>query len=829
MNKKAFLATYRLQLNKEFTFRGTIDIIPYLSALSISHIYLSPIFESSPGSMHGYDITDFSKISDERGGEEGFRSLVAEVRKCDKPLNLILDIVPNHMGIGGENPYWFDILSKGEQSEYWKLFDMRVEKGCKLNLPILEDAVDSAIKDKTVIYAVHDSYDAGLLVNDCFLPFRPETVKRLQDEARDAGIAFDVYLSSCPEDHLRNSLEEQHYQLTVWTESFDAIDYRRFFDITNLIGVKVEQEDIYHISHQCLIDLARRFPSIQGVRVDHIDGLADPTSYLHRLHKDFSAIWVEKILGPGETLPSDWPVCGTTGYEFMNFMNHLFVDSRNFKIIETYWASEIDGRWKTFEDCVAASKEEVLRTLFSSELKRLVDLSTVSGRDQKKAELFWSAMTIFMPVYRIYNGEGAFNPAGRKWVDRAVVKARQRFGQAFEDAEALFMPVLLSPETPREKKAVLEWQQLSGPVMAKGLEDTAHYRYTPLAALNEVGCEPVIESSGQQDYFSWLNAQQSHWPYSLVTTSTHDTKRSEDARHRLYALADRPDLWVKFFENAVSINAFAKKIGFPLTSATEYFLYQAIIGTWPLNHTIDDEYIERICAYMQKSVREMRVETNWLNPDQAYEAALEQFIRSILKHEPFLRHIRNFIDPVMKAGALNSLSVLTLKILSGAVPDIYQGMEMWNFSLVDPDNRRPVDFETLKNMQLCIKPCSRESLMDNWQDGRIKLWLTQTLLEIRQNHLLPLTGPLKITPLTVAGEDQDYVIAYHIGTGFLKEGLIVICSRFFWKRNFSRLSVSFPDLSGLEKIYDLLSGETLSGNQMNGALLERFPVGVFRM
>ncbi|HTK83795.1 MAG TPA: alpha-amylase family glycosyl hydrolase [Patescibacteria group bacterium] len=664
------IATYRVQLNKDFTLRDLRGIIPYLHDLGISHIYCSPLLDSVPGSPHGYDVIDFTKVSAERGGEEELKALDEDLKKLDPPMGLILDIVPNHMAANEGNPWWTDVTTKGPKSEFWPLYDMRVDSG-------------------------------------------------------------------------------------------GHIGHRRFFNIDSLVGVRVEDKKNYDLTHEKIFDLLGNTSSITGLRVDHIDGLADPARYLQWLSQDCGQIWIEKILGPEEGL-QDWPVAGTTGYEFIDRVNRLFVHP-DWRKVEEYWRKNIENRWSGFEDCVIHSKEEIIVRSFNGELQRLVDFSGgVAG-----AHDFWLKMTAALPVYRTYITSGSSES------DRDCIRAT---AGACGMADHPLLRSLLDPQMQHQKQAACEWQQLSGAAMAKGLEDTAHYRYTPLAAFNDVGCETPKENS--EDFFGWLEKRIGQTPRTMNATSTHDTKRSEDTRHRLYALADRPEEWIEFFERAVTLTAPLKRNGEPDRSV-EYWLYQALVGTWPLDGNIDAAYRNRLATFLEKSLREKKDKTNWLNPDKTYESNVQAFLSDILGDKSFLAHMQGFADRIAWPGAMNSLAVQTLKILTPGVPDIYQGTECWNFCLVDPDNRQPVDFDQHRRLLTFIDRIDREESRDSlinhlclqWKDSAIKQWLTRELLSIRSKFY-----PRKAQPLDIDGQNANCLIAYQLDTD--SGALVVVVPRY---------------------------------------------------
>jgi (1->4)-alpha-D-glucan 1-alpha-D-glucosylmutase len=718
-------ATYRLQLTKDFTLQDAAAQAPRLKQLGITHLYLSPIVEATAGSTHGYDGTDFAKISAERGGEDGLRQLDSTLR--DLGMEMIIDIVPNHMASSTQNPYVFDCLKRGAASPYWSYFDWRVPDGDMLEWPILGDDLATVIGNGEL---QHEG--DTLRYYDTVLPLAEGTahIKMLDD-----------------------LLDMQHYSLTKWTSVFDTLHYRRFFDITGLIGLRVEDKDIHTVTHAPLLRWAKAYPSISGFRVDHIDGLSDPTRYLKRLSGDMPHIWVEKILGRDEALPAEWPVHGTTGYEFIDHVNGLLVDPAGLQKLDEAFRKR-QPRWPDFKSCVAEAKAELLDTLFPVELQRLETLS-----DHNKEA--WKQLCVNLPVYRTY---GAPDLSDR---DKTLIRDAAPHGLA--DA-------LIHPAGAPQRAALYEWQQLSGPAMAKGLEDCAHYRYHPLTALNDVGCEPTLNT---HDFFAFLSGLD----HCLKATSTHDTKRSEDVRARLYALADTPDDFIALFQE------FDAATPDTLAPYTKWFLLQTLLGTWP--DEVNSEYRQRIAAYMVKAAKEARLHTSWLNPDADYETALTGAVDSILQDKAITAQIAKAAGPIAQAGISNSLVVLALKILSPGIPDFYQGAEAPIFALVDPDNRRKVDYDPLPAKQ-----------PKNWQDG--KAWLTMRLLELAQEYG-PFTDAVEIPTAS------PHIVAYRTGR------LTVILRRYP-----GQLTQSVPALPFLPA-KDLITGQNVTAANM----FDDFPVRVF--
>ncbi|MDB5478336.1 MAG: treY, partial [Alphaproteobacteria bacterium] len=656
----AMNATYRVQLTKDFTLRDVAALADYFQALGISHLYLSPVFSSTPGSLHGYDGIDFNAISEERGGEEGLRAL--DRRMQEKGMKLLLDIVPNHMAADTTNPYWYDVLAKGPNSEFWGFFDMRLVEGKKIRLPVLGDGLERLVRQGDIkLTGLGNKIEVQYY--DTIFPLRRESVTAL--EGKD--------IENFPADKMLQLLSEQHYELADWREVSDNVSYRRFFDVSGLIGLRVEDENVYAQTHRKLFEILKAMPSIDGVRVDHIDGLADPGAYLELLKQNIDHIWVEKILSPGETMVADWPVMGTSGYEFTQNLNQLLIDREGFAGIEKFWRENVQDKWSDFGDCVRQSKELVLDRLFSAERERLVNLLAMDEADKDDARKFWTGLTVGLPIYRIYYQEGGLTEDDRNWINEACRRARE-WDIDFEGLEKQYLPRLLSAETPEVKQALREWAQLSGPAMAKGLEDTSHYRYTPLAALNEVGCGPELEENGADTFYRFINERVKSYPYGLNTTSTHDTKRSEDARHRLYALAEMPREWAGFYRAAATINnkykadVDRKSVPGP---ETEYFLYQAILCAWPLDDEEKDGFKSRLQQYMEKSLREAKLETNATENNTAYENAVKEFVAAVLQDDEFAGLAKDFVQRLILCGAATSLTVMALKILSPGVPDIY--------------------------------------------------------------------------------------------------------------------------------------------------------------
>jgi (1->4)-alpha-D-glucan 1-alpha-D-glucosylmutase len=669
--------------------------------------------EAVAGSSHGYDVTDFSVVSAERGGEDGLRALDVKLRSMSPPMHMILDIIPNHMSSSPENRYWRDVLEKGASSAYWNFFDLRVKAGEKIELPVLP-AEPEALVSAGGIFLDYDGAEVSINTPGRRYPVDSGTKAHLNAAFNTAGrgTSFGTFLNTLPSSVVHEVLNRQHYLLVNSMRGTTSVSYRRFFHLSDFVALRMEDRGVFEETHRKLFQLLQEFPSIAGVRVDHVDGLARPAQYIKTLSESVPHIWVEKILGRGEGLPA-WACNGTTGYEFIDQMNQLMIDRDGLARVENHWRRRTGVHWKEFRHCATESKEEMLDHLFPGEVSRLG-----GAMDDAKGGPVIVKITSRLPVYRLYHG-GA---------------------------------------SAREVPFVLEWQQLTGAVMAKGVEDCAHYRYTPLSALNEVGSFPAFGDENNP-FIGWLQARAREWPLCLNAATTHDTKRSEDVRHRLCALADMPERWESFADQALSTLSPLGRV----RPVTALFFLQTVLGAWPLSGNIDDDWRQRIWLYQQKAAREAAIDTSWFRIDDAYEAELKHFVGSALINERFFRDVRQMMESLGPAGAINSLSALTLRILSAGVPDIYQGTETWNFSLVDPDNRRPVDFNALDGMLEGFGeglPVLAERLVRNWKSGAIKHWLTRALTRIRRDFLEMEPDNGGIVPLQVTGDRKEHLAAY---------------------------------------------------------------------
>lgn len=839
------IATYRVQLTAAFDFDAAAAIVPYLKSLGITHLYASPFMKARQGSTHGYDIVDHTMINPELGGDAAFEGLSRALKQHG--LGLILDFVPNHMGVHfADNPWWLDVLEWGPASPHavsfdidWDTLPYRARGG--VLLPIIGSSYGEALEKGEIELR----YDAGAGSFSAWyfehrLPIAPERYgemlrvivreagaesepagKQLSDLAlrhtgprrpsRDDAPAFKTELKGIAGSAeiiargldayragpdrpaqtlaLHHILERQHYKLGQWRLASSEINYRRFFDVNTLAGLRVEDAGTFDAIHR-LVKRLIADNRLQGLRLDHIDGLRDPAQYFQRLRRlireaqgkagqPFYMV-IEKILGENEQLHRFADVQGTTGYEWLNVISQVLVDGNGLEALDEIWR-QVSNMSPKLEPVLLQAKRRVLETLLTSEFTVLTRLlARIAGGHYStrdfSADSLRQALELYVlhfPVYRTY-----LTPAGPSAHDRALIsetieKARANWFGAdegiFDFLRDTLTLDLIAPGRaphgkPRVRRFALKLQQFTGPMMAKSLEDTAFYRYHRLLALNEVGGDPAAKALPTDTFHDMMRTRAKEWPHGMTATATHDTKRGEDARARLLALAEIPGEWASSVGRWKVLNAPHLVVGAGVRSpsaAFEYMLYQALVGAWPLAER-DAPFLERMQAYALKAAREGKQETSWLNPHGAYEAGLRTFLERILDPElsaEFLGSLQSFTQRTSLLGALNSLSQITLKATMPGVPDFYQGTEFWDFSLVDPDNRRPVDFAARASALAVLETPDWTSLAQTWTDGRIKLAWTRHLLKLR-TELADVFARGDYQPLEVIGPHRDHVIAF---------------------------------------------------------------------
>jgi (1->4)-alpha-D-glucan 1-alpha-D-glucosylmutase len=904
-------ATYRLQLTRDFDFEKAAEVVPYLKALGITHLYASPFMKARKGSTHGYDVVDHTKLNPELGGEAGFEKLSDALRQHD--LGLILDFVPNHVGVHyADNPWWLDMLEWGPASPHAVAFDidwdqLPYRKRGGVLLPILGSSYGDALERGEIELR----YDASEGSFSCWyfehrLPIAPErygeilriSVKEAGAEGTEAGQrllqlasrykglrhpgrkeapGFKAELTGIvgaddiitrglaayragPDrgaQTLHHLLERQHYKLGHWRLASSDINYRRFFDVNTLAGLRVEDAGTFETAHQLVRTLIAE-SKLQGLRLDHIDGLRDPAQYFTRLRRlvreaqggdprPFYVI-VEKILGEDEKLHAFAGVHGTTGYEWMNVITHLLIEPKGLDALDEVWR-QISNRPPRLDPVLLDAKRRVLETLLTSEftvLSRLlarIASGHYSTRDYS-ADSLRQALELYVlhfPVYRTYLTGTGPTEHDRDLISRTIDRARADWFAADDGIfdflrDALTMDLIkrkgATHSPPRVRRLALKVQQFTGPLMAKSLEDTAFYRYHRLLALNEVGGDPSADALAVEHFHEMMRTRAREWPHGMTATATHDTKRGEDARARLAALTELSSEWTSAAAKWKVLNAqhLVTRGNMRAPSVTaEYMLYQTLLGAWPLDGA-DDTFVERIQAYALKAAREGKEETSWLNPNQAYEAGLKTFIGRILDRAAsaeFLESLARLAQPVALLGALNSLSQLTLKATLPGVPDFYQGTEFWDLSLVDPDNRRPVDFAARASALAAMDAPDWRDLAQNWQDGRIKLAWTAQLLKLR-NELADVFALGDYEPIEVSGSHRDHVIAFARRHG--KDAAIIAVARLF--APFAQSGRIWPTWETLDATIALdglsVDGVDAGSDLRLSALFQRLPVAVLK-
>ena len=659
-------ATYRLQFHKGFTFADAEALVPYLDRLGISHIYASPVTTAAAGSMHGYDVIDPTTINPELGGEDAFRSLVAALKARD--MGLIIDIVPNHMGVaGGGNAWWNDVLARGQDSEHARVFD--IDWSRPILLPVLGDTLDTALANGDI--AVEG--DQIVAYGEHRFPIRPE----------DRGNTAD----------LPAMLDRQHYRLASWRTANDLLNWRRFFTVNDLAGVRIEDPAVFEATHALYVRLYDE-GLIDGVRIDHVDGLTDPIGYCRTLRDRLGPdawIVIEKILGAGEGQPVGWGVDGTSGYDFMEQVATLIHEPLGALPLEEVW-QDMSHRYLDFESEEFAARQDLLAWQFAGQLDACVaafvalntDAAVTPAMLRRAIErLLW-----VFPVYRTY-GTGDAAPASDAAIRGAV---RERVADLIPPGEAHVVDAILAwlaGEGPGDAAdAVRRFQQLSAPIAAKSVEDTAFYRSGRLLSRNDVGFDATILGVGVDAFHALMTARARDVPHAMLTTATHDHKRGEDVRARLAALSVMPDAWRTRVE---AWDQLSWAWDHDVSGADRYMLLQTIVGAWPDEGATPD-FADRIKAWQQKALREARLRSSWEAPDEAYEAAAAALTDAFLADPRFVAEVTAFVADLAPIADANTLIQTLLRYTVPGVPDLYQGTELADLSLVDPDNRRPVDY-----------------------------------------------------------------------------------------------------------------------------------------
>jgi (1->4)-alpha-D-glucan 1-alpha-D-glucosylmutase len=896
------LATYRLQLNRDFTFTQATEIVPYLSALGVSHCYISPCLKARSGSMHGYDIVDHNSFNPEIGSADEFDRFTSTLH--EHGMGLILDIVPNHMGVmGSDNAWWLDVLENGESSIYSSFFDidwqpLKEELQGKVLIPVLHDHYGAVLESGELTLVFHDDrgafdiayrehrfpvdpkeypriFDAcgtqpaetlgeqnpdllefqSLITAFRHLPGRRElSGERVAERNRDKEIHKRRLAELCtrsPEiagcihravdlvngnpadpasfEDLHELIKAQAFRLANWRVASDDINYRRFFDTNDLAGICTENEKVFEETHRFVLSLMAA-GKVDGLRLDHPDGLYDPAQYFERLQHSLSAatntsatgisnevdagspyVVIEKILTGSERLPAEWPVSGTTGYDFSNLVNGLFVDQAAVKRLDRIYRI-FTGQETDFEDLAYRSRKLIMRVALASELNVLANhVARIALAKRRTCDFTLNnlrdALTEVVaafPVYRTYISPAGVSEEDARYIRLAIAAAKWRSPAADTTIYDFISEVLLNRIAEGQNQAyrdavinfAMKFQQFTSPVMAKGLEDTAFYRYNRLVSLNDVGADLHRFGFSTAEFHSANQERLRSWPHTMLATSTHDSKRSEDVRARINVLSEISGLWRLRLRDWKRFNRRHKRVvnDQPAPSPNdEYLLYQTLVGAWPpesdlRDHNGNDDgwktFSDRIEAYMLKAIREAKRNTSWINRNTEYEAAVSSFVKALLAPGEKNRFLNDFVPfqrRVARIGLWNSLSQTLLKLTCPGVPDIYQGNELLDFSLVDPDNRRQVDylrhqqlFEGVRGGSNVPDASSISRLLEAPEDGQIKLYLIWRTLELRK--LQPnLFQQAEYVPLEIAGAKANHLIAF--ARRFESSRLLVIVPR----------------------------------------------------
>ena len=850
-------ATYRVQLGPGFGFEELTASLDYLTGLGVSHLYCSPILQAAQGSSHGYDVVDPTRISDDLGGEGGFRALVDAAG--DRRLRILLDIVPNHMSVADRrNRWWWDVLVAGRSSPFARYFDINWDHPLvrgRVMAPLLDRSLDEALEQRLVQLVTN----SGVVVahGDSRLPLSRETLPTVLAGTELAGLAERIHDAELAEermaasdemaqrlaafddaeaialteplerwnrdpDALRGLLDEQNYALTDWHEAATVMNYRNFFDITSLVGVRVEDPEVLDATH-VMVDALLDRGDVDAVRVDHIDGLRQPRAYLERMrrrHPD-SGLWVEKILAHDEALPDAWPVDGTTGYEFGALAGGLFIDPAGWVALRQSWA-EATGHPDDFEEITRHAKLEVMDGTLRPNVDRLVRMLGAVCRDRAREELSGASdrlrtgvveYLLGLDVYRTYVDAADAEPDPS---DRArICAALRRAGASGGDAETLELmgALLLEPRDPGlEHDFVLRLQQVSTVVQAKGVEDTAFYRFPVLSAACEVGASPRHPAVGVAEFHAANHERQRRWPRSLLATATHDSKRGEDVRARLYLLSEIAAAWPVLTRRWRESHAEAFRAGMPGRTMSE-LLFQTMVGAWPID-------AGRLTEYMLKASSEAKQRTSWIEPDSGYRKALAELVRALLEDAALVAELSHLVARLVEPGRVTSLAMTLLRLTSPGVPDTYQGTELWQLDLVDPDNRRPVDYQKRRRLLDRLER-SRPPAVAGDADGRTKLLTVHTALDLRRRRPELFGERGDYLPLPVHGARRDHAVAFARGAD---PGAVTIVPRLVigLGSDWGDTSVELPE----GRWVNLMGGAPWQGEVRVSELLDGFPVAL---
>ncbi len=871
-------STYRIQLNSKYDFDAATRLLPYLMELGIDNLYCSPYLQAAPGSMHGYDVVNHSRVNEELGGAPGLDRLSHELEA--NGMRQVLDIVPNHMAITGrENPWWWDVLENGPSSPYAVFFDVDWEPPERrlrnvLLMPVLEDQYGVLLSGGK-LSIVREGESFTVKVGDRVFPLGPRSLRfvlsaagriyennlisyladacgelaapastdrativrrhrdrkifnamlnRLIEEDPTAASAIDQALAQISADRsqLHEVLEAQNYRLAYWRMAARDLGYRRFFDITTLVGLRMENVQVFDATHQLILKWVSE-GRLAGLRIDHPDGLRDTFGYLQRLRNACPKAWIvaEKILSGSERLRDSWPIDGTTGYDFMNIVGRVLVDPAGDGPMTSIYR-DFTGETADFAAMVRAKKQLAMRGSLGSDINRLtaqfldVCEADINHRDYSRHEVHevLRAALACLNVYRTYAREPReIAPEDERLILEAIAAAKvYRPDLDHRLFDFLGEVLRLRVESQTAVELAMRFQQVSAAVMAKGLEDTAFYSFNRMIALNDVGGDPATFATTPAAFYQWCREIQKKWPRTMLATSTHDTKRSEDVRARLFVLSELPELWQAKVKEWAELNQQYHTRDFPDRNF-EYHLYQNMVGAWPIEE-------ERMLRYAEKAMREAKIFTSWTDQNEEYESAVRNFIEKLYDDSAFRRSLDNFVAGIVEPGRINSLTQTLIKLTAPGVPDFYQGCELWDYSLVDPDNRRPVDFETRRALLKQLDGATAEQVMERPGEGLPKLWLIKRGLALRNQHPEWFGAGADFHPMRARGRRSEHVIAYA-----RSNSAIAVAPRLVVKLDGDWHGTSFALPEG--DWTNHLTGESYRGGALAMAdLLRRFPVAL---
>jgi (1->4)-alpha-D-glucan 1-alpha-D-glucosylmutase len=870
-------STYRLQLHREFTFDDAAAMVEYLTSLGITHVYCSPYLQAAPGSMHGYDVVDYRKVNGELGGEAGHERFCKRLRECG--LGQVLDIVPNHMSLGAQNRYWWDVLENGTNSRYASFFDIdwnSTEERLrdKVLVPILPDQYGRVLSAGGIVLMRHGSRFRVEAAGQMF-PVSPASLSMILSKAaefirsdslnfvsasfaqlpspdfgdrrtilarhRDKNVLQDVLDRLCNDeksvcdaidrvvrelnanvDALDEFLSQQYYRLAYWKTADQQLGYRRFFDVNTLIGLRVEREFVFDETHALILKWLKQ-GVLDGVRVDHPDGLRDPKQYFERLRERAPEAWIvgEKILEPGEWMRAEWPIEGTSGYDFLNVAMGVLVHREGLKKLGEHYTA-FTGDDADFPGVAHDKKLAVEQEALGSDVNRLTSLFVdicEGNRDQRdftRAEVRRAIREVgsCFSVYRTYvvPERSEIAEEDRVRIERATESAKRNRTDIDGGLFDFMRDVLMLKVTGKlEAEFVNRFEQFTGPVMAKGVEDTAFYCWNRLVAMNEVGGDPDCGGFNLEHFHAYQARMQETFPATMTTLSTHDTKRSDDVRARMVVLSEMPDAFAEAVRRWSAHNA-RHRSGDRIDTGTEWFLYQTLVGAWPICG-------ERLRGYMQKAMREAKVRTSWVANNAEYESALDAYVDALLADGEFVADLEAFVGEIVPAGRVNSLAQTLMKYTAPGVPDMYQGGELWDFSLVDPDNRRPVDY-ALRSRLLAEMSCMDvRQVMGRIEEGLPKLWVVQRAMQLRRERPEWFGAEAAYAPVAVEGTQSERVIAYRRG-----ERLVTVVPRWSYAAEvWGETVVEVPE----GRWRNRLTGAEVAGGRVRvSALLVEFPVAL---